>query len=101
MAHFRVALVELAVEAADVQVVHAGQAAELLVGREANSQQVVARQSSRHGPVSVDGQLAMCAQMGQGGEADAVDRDHHAGAAGIAHEIVAAAELIDVAGDVK
>ena len=98
---FLIAFIELAVETAHVQVIHAGQPAQLLVGGEANAQHRVARHRAEVRAMAVNRQLAVAPHMGQRGEADAVDIDHHAGAALFLHQVVAAQHVLHVAGDVE
>ena len=61
----------------------------------------MARHRAEVRAVAVDGQFAVAAQVGQCGEADAVDVHHHAGAAQFLDQIVGAQHVVDVAADVE
>ncbi len=95
-----VRLPELAAQAVDVQVVHACQAPQLLVGLERKAQPRVPFEHAPAVAVAVDRQLSVAAQMLHPGEADPVDAHHHAGAARCEHGIVPAQHLVDGARDV-
>ncbi len=83
-----------------MDVVDAGEPPEFLVSDEAHARGVRAAEHAPPVAMAVNGDLRMTAQRCQRGQADAIDADHDAGAAGRDDQIVAAQHLVDFAGDV-
>ena len=98
--HACVVFAEFIAQAVHVDVIDAGEAPEFLKRDEAHARGVRTAQHAPSVAMAVNGDLRVAAQRGQRRQADAVDADHHARAAGGDDQIVAAQHLVDFAGDV-
>ena len=99
--HAAVAFAELVGQAVDMQVIRPGQTPERGPCAIVEAERGVAREIAPAVPMGVDGQLRMAAQGQHPGEADGIGAGHDAGAAFGQHEVVAAAHLVHLAGQVE
>ena len=74
---------------------------ELVVSGEAHAQQRRARVEAPPVAVCMDRKLAVTAKIGDPGKSDAVQAHHHARAAAVQYEVVAAAHPVQLSSDVE
>lgn len=84
-----------------MHVVGAGEAPDLLPGDIGPAQQRVPRQRAPAVAMRVDRQRGVARQREEAADAHGVEARHHAGAAELAHEVVPATHLVDLAGQVE